>query len=36
MSSPEPSLKEVLMPVDPNAAVRVSAFDWVPPLPKGA
>ena len=22
------------MPVDPNARVRISAFNWVPPLPR--
>src|SRR5580692_2380064 len=25
---PEPSAKDVLMPVDPNASVRISAFNW--------
>ena len=34
-SPPEPSAKEVLMPVDPNAAVRISAFNWVPPFAQG-
>src|ERR1700730_5041655 len=32
---PEPSAKEVLMPVDPNASVRISAFNWVPPFAQG-
>src|SRR5438045_2700093 len=27
--------KEVLMPVDPNAPVRLSAFNWVPPFAQG-
>ena len=32
---PEPSAKEILMPVDPNASVRISAFNWVPPFAQG-
>src|SRR5260370_20515881 len=35
MASPEPSAKDVLMPVDPNAPVRISAFNWVPPFAQG-
>src|SRR5260370_31079179 len=35
MASPEPSAKEVLMPVAPNAPVRISAFNWVPPFAQG-
>jgi glutathione S-transferase len=32
---PEQSAKEKLMPVDPNAPVRISAFNWVPPFAQG-
>src|SRR5437588_8888692 len=35
MASPEPSAKEVLMPVNPDAPVRISAFNWVPPFAQG-
>src|SRR5207237_10712880 len=35
MASPEPSAKEGLMPVDPNAPVRISAFNWVSPFAQG-
>src|ERR1700730_18420400 len=35
MASPELSAKEVLMPVDPNAPVRISAFNWVPAFAQG-
>src|SRR5438067_3854890 len=35
MASPEPSAKEVLMPVNPDAPVRISAFKWVPPFAQG-
>src|SRR5438132_9512681 len=35
MASPEPSAKEVLMPVNPDASVRISAFNWVPPFAQG-